>query len=180
MQELAVVIVENRSCWMEVFKKHNKFLPACKVYANTSVNSIQEYNGKLTSLAFWESIKEENILIIQNDSELLRHGLEEFYQWDYVGAPWTFQEHGGNGGLSFRKKSAMIDCIKNVPYIGNVNEDIYFSNALKHLGKKLAPREVCSKFSCEAILKLGTLGAHAIDKWHEPEECKVIRSQYAS
>lgn len=175
---LAVVLIENRFDYEKIWKDHAKFLPDHIRYIDTTVNSVEEYNKRLTSKEFWEDIDEENILIIQHDSALLRSGIEEFYKWDYVGAPWTFQQHGGNGGLSFRKKSAMIECIEKVPYNGIDNEDIYFSNALKTLGKNLAPREACEQFSCEAIFKLGTLGYHAIDKWLSPDQCEQIKNQY--
>jgi hypothetical protein len=153
-------------------------LPPHKYYIFFESHSIPDYNELLTSHAFWDKIDEENILIIQHDTNILRFGIEEFYQYDYVGAPWKFQQHGGNGGLSFRKKSTMLECIEKVPYNGTDNEDVYFSNTLKLLGKNLAPREVCEKFSCETIFKLGTLGYHAIEKYLTSEQCEQIKNQY--
>jgi len=75
---------------------------------------------------------------------LLRTGIEEFYEWDYVGAPWKFQQHGGNGGLSLRNPKAMIEVIKRKPYKPEYgNEDLYICNVLKEMPEfKLAPREV--------------------------------------
>ncbi len=179
MDRLSVVLVESRYCIGEVLKNHHNFLPiGYKLYLNNTVNSISDYNRLLTSFEFWENIKEENVLIIQHDSALLRTGIEEFYKWDYVGAPWEFQQHGGNGGLSFRKKSAMLKCLHEVAPIPELNEDIYFSNALKFLGMNLAPREICSQFSCETIFKLGTLGTHAIEKYLTTDQIKQIKSQY--
>lgn len=177
--KLAVILIENRFDCEEIMNRHLKFLPDnCEAYYNSFVNSIDRYNRLLTNIDFWEQIKEENILVIQHDSALLRTGIEEFYEWDYVGAPWKFQQHGGNGGLSFRKKSAMIECLEKVQYNGGDNEDVYFSNALKLLNKNLAPREVCEKFSCETIFKMGTLGYHAIDKYLSKIERDIILNQY--
>lgn len=175
---LAVVLVENRFEYEPILNRHQSFLPDHNWYIFHEVYSISDYNKLLTSKDFWNKIKEENILIIQHDSMLLKRGIENFYDFDYVGAPWKFQQHGGNGGLSFRKKSAMLECIDKVPYNGTDNEDIYFSNALKLLGKNLASREVCEKFSCETIFKLGTLGYHAIEKHLTLEQCKQIKNQY--
>lgn len=176
---LAVVLIENRFDCSEIMDRHLKYLPEDSVtYISTMVNSVERYNRLLASVDFWKQIKEENILIIQHDSALLKQGITSFYKWDYVGAPWTFQQHGGNGGLSFRKKSAMIECIEKISYNGTDNEDIYFCNALKTLGKNLAPRDVCEMFSCEAIFKLGTLGYHAIEKWLTPDQCEQIKNQY--
>lgn len=177
--KLAVILIENRFDCEEIMNRHLKFLPDnCETYYNSFVNSIDRYNGLFTNIDFWKQIKEENILVIQHDSALLRTGIDEFYEWDYVGAPWIFQQHGGNGGLSFRKKSAMIECLEKIPYNGKDNEDIYFSNALKLLNKKLAPRELCEKFSCETIFKMGTLGYHAIEKYLTEEQCQRIKNQY--
>lgn len=177
---LQIVIVETRYNVDDLIENHLNFLPECHVhhFKTLKINSEKDYNLTLTNPLFWHVIKEENILIIQHDSGLLRTGIEDFYEYDYVGAPWKFQEHGGNGGLSFRKKSAMLECIDKVPYNGIDNEDVYFCNALKFLNKNIAPREVCEKFSCESIFKLGTLGYHAIDKWLLPEECEQIKNQY--
>lgn len=176
---LAVVLIENRFDATKILLDHLFYLPDnSKGYIYDDVKSIYEYNKLLTSVEFWNRFEEENILIIQHDSALLKKGIEEFYEWDYIGAPWKFQQHGGNGGLSFRKKSAMIECINTLPYYDNINEDVYFSNALIILGKKLAPREVCEKFSCETIFKLGTLGYHAIEKYLPEHECNLIKNQY--
>lgn len=123
--ELTVALVENRFNCNEIMSRHTKFLPD-NIHCGFSVDckSVEEYNKLLTSRFFWDQFYTENILIIQHDSALLRTGIEEFYKWDYVGAPWTFQQHGGNGGLSFRKKSAMIECIEKIPYNGIDNEDV--------------------------------------------------------
>lgn len=181
MYKLAVVLIENRFDTTKILLDHLFYLPEnSKGYIFDNIKSIDEYNNLLTSVEFWNRFEEENILIIQHDSALLKKGIEEFYEWDYVGAPWKFQQHGGNGGLSFRKKSAMIECVNRVPYINtpNNNEDIYFSNALTILNKKLAPREICEKFSCETIFKMETMGYHAIDRYLSEYECNLIKNQY--
>lgn len=146
-----------------------------------SALSADGYNNLLTSAEFWEAMPYDKVLIFQHDSRLLRKGIEEFLEWDYVGAPWTFSAHGGNGGLSLRRKEAMLVIIENEPYKGasvDGNEDVYFCNWMKKLMMNLAPRNVCGHFSCEAIFKLGTLGFHAIDKYLSKEECEEIMNQY--
>ena len=146
------------------------------------------YNEILTSSWFWKSLTYDKILIFQHDSRMLREGIEEFLEYDYVGAPWGFQMHGGNGGFSLRSKQAMIDIIENsrpYPYRfpEDGNEDVWFCNQMKRNEKisqkwKLAPREVCQLFSVESIYHLGTLGYHAIDKYLTPLEIMLIESQY--
>lgn len=141
------------------------------------------YNNMLLNKWFWDKIDSENILIYQQDSFLFREGIEEFYEYDYIGAPWmehqTDNEFGvGNGGFSFRKKSKILKCLetinpKNIElssdtlnYMRNVNlqnppEDVYFSKAMieYNIGK-VANREVASKFSEERIASENSLGGH--------------------
>lgn len=143
------------------------------------IMSIADYNHTMTDITFWEAIDADKILVFQHDSALLREGIDEFLEWDWVGAPWKFQEKGGNGGLSLRDRVKMIELLKIKPYNPNRdgNEDIFYSNNLHLVGGRVAPREVCRKFSCESIFELGTLGFHAIDSWLTPEQCKQIRNQ---
>ena len=178
---LAVIIVENRKENLQKIRdNHFDFLPVnSTLYINDKVKSIAEYNALLTSAKFWNNIEEEHVLIIQHDSALLRKGLDEFAEYDYIGAPWKFEPKVGNGSLSMRKKSAMLKVINEVPYNGTDNEDIYFAWGCKKLCLNIAPIEVAEKFSCETIFKLGTLGYHAIDKWLTEYECKQIKTQYA-
>lgn len=180
------IIIENRLSINEIEEvamKHFKHLNRHWDfrYIKTKVRSLADYNQLLTSPVFWDNIKYEKVLIFQHDSELLRSGIEEFLQYDYIGAPWKFQEHGGNGGLSLRTVEVMREVTKKFPYNASLGyEDVYFSNHVKQVGGNLAPREACSKFSCETIFQLGTLGAHAIDKYLSPEECIQIRAQYGN
>lgn len=203
--ELAAVIVETRPLvnLKDVIENHLKFLPEYTklyVFGSKDVDLLLSqsdfkyefhdiggklsewgYNLLLTSKQFWESINEENILIFQHDSEILRPGIEEFYDFSYVGAPWKFCSHGGNGGLSFRKRSKMIRMIEtNNPYdqAKNGNEDIWFSNIIPETRSK-SNRDACKKFSCETIFQPGTFGCHAIDKHLSKEQCEQIRKQYS-
>lgn len=195
------VIVETRNLYnlVEIIENHMKYLPddwgltifhsslneqvlknnfIGVKFVNLLVDTIDNmhYNKLLTSVSFWEEVPYDKVLVFQSDSMLLRKGVEDFLEWDYVGGPWKFQIHGGNGGLSLRSKKAMIDVINSVDYDKSIhgNEDVYYSNFIEGV----APREVCEKFSCETIFKLGTLGYHAIDKWLTEEECSQIKTQY--
>lgn len=178
------IIIENRlglDQIRDVAMKHFEFLDNTWDFRllKTKVRTLAEYNQLLTSPKFWESIKYERVLIFQHDSELLRKGIDSFLEYDYIGAPWKFQDKGGNGGLSLRNPEVMFEVTKAFPYNPGLGyEDVYFSNHIEKVGGNLAPREVCSEFSCETIFKLGTLGAHAIDKYFTKEECEQIRNQY--
>lgn len=94
------------------------------------------YSKLLASKWFYSYIRTEIFLIFQTDSlinENKKHYIQEYLEYDYVGAPWL-DGHVGNGGFSIRKKSKMLSIIDNIPYKERVYEDKYFSN-YKHLHK---------------------------------------------
>jgi hypothetical protein len=148
------------------------------------IDSLFDYNRLMTSLFFWKKLNCDKVLIFQSDSGLLRKGIEEFEEYDWVGAPWSNSGwskgepwvDGSNGGLSLRSVNKMIECIEKYPYNG-LNEDGYFSILVKNIGGKTS-REINYKFSVESEYKLGTLGYHAIEKWLTEEEVMKIKNQY--
>lgn len=140
--------------------------------------TVHGYNELLKSVKFWDSLPYDKVLIFQTDSKLLRSGIEEFLEYDYVGAAWIFQQHGGNGGLSLRNASVMKSICKLNTFTHR-NEDVLFCNYMKENNfGKLAPRDVCKKFSIETIYGLGSLGVHAINKYLSERQCEIILNQY--
>ena len=200
MHELAAVIVDTRRLSLyQVITEHLFYLPKyTKLYIFSSednrhlqemlncefhvveVNDIRGYNKLLKSKNFWNKIKEENVLIFQEDSRLLREGIEDFYEYDYIGATWDFYPFVGNGGLSFRHKSAMLKVLEICNPENDINEDVYFSWGCNVLKLNLAPVNVANKFSCETQFHLGTLGYHAIEKYLPLEQVNEIKNQYES
>ena len=146
----------------------------------TPKSYLHDYNFLFASVDFYDKLLEyDRILVCHQDSGLLRAGIEEFMEWDYVGAPWKFQTHGGNGGLSLRNPEMMRYISLRFPYSRSQgNEDVYFSNIMhrEQLGR-LAPPEVCKRFSVEAIYQLGTLGYHNV-AGHLPGQAHEIYNQY--
>jgi len=146
-------------------------------FIEVNVNSIDDYNNLLKSVSFWETFTEDRVLIFQRDSRLLRKGIEDFYEYDYIGASWHFAPFVGNGGLSLRNPKAMIDCLNKISITTN-NEDIYFGFSIPLLGYKVAPIHIANKFSVETKFYLGSFGYHAIEKWLNKNECEQIKNQY--
>lgn len=197
------VIVETRNVNIEsVINRHMKYLPEweCTVFGWNNFSNIKlsnfdchinylnlwqnihtskEYNELLTNVEFWKLIPYDKILMFQSDSGILKEGIDQFLKWDWVGAPWTFQQFGGNGGLSIRSKEIMLEITKRFKYNYDCNEDVFFCNQMAgHRIGKLAPRSICEQFSVEAIYKLGTFGYHSIDKHCTASQCEKIYSQY--
>lgn len=182
--KFGAAIIDSRQVSNEVFERHLKFLPESTRAFHGALyfhESIAGYNKTLTDIRFWESLPFDKVLIFQQDSGLLREGIEEFYEYDFVGAPlYHIPFPCMNGGLSIRDRQAMISCIKDTPYNPNIhgNEDIYFCKQLQKIGGKLPTKEKARLFSVETIYGLGSLGYHAIEKWHTPEKCETILNQY--
>ena len=82
--------------------------------------NVDDYNTLVTSLDFWKNIvTTDRVLLYQTDSWIChnsKYKIEDYFQYDYVGAPWTkFQkEYGnyvGNCGFSLIKVSSMINLL---------------------------------------------------------------------
>jgi len=145
--------------------------------------AIDQYNAVMTSAAFWNIMPHDNVLIFQTDTILFSgEGLDRFLEYDYVGAPWygacpmcfTIHESGGrvcghlkgqsalhamapqlvgNGGLSFRKRSAMLRVLDRFVF-GKTpasDEDVFFSLALKELGGRVPSMHDAETFSIEEL-----------------------------
>jgi len=193
----ACILVETRELDIPRIKeRHMKYLPGWEfigVCSNNNkrlfkdditlicneIRTISDYNILMTDYRLYECfLGYDRILICQHDSGLLKEGIDEFLEWDWVGAPWSFQTFGGNGGLSLRNPQACYEICKSHSWTG-CNEDIFFCEVMSKSQKyRPAPREVCERFSVEAVFKLGTLGYHAIDKWLEDYEIDQILEQY--
>lgn len=123
--------------------------------------SAIEYNNLLKSPTFWDKIDRENILIFQTDSTLVKFGIDKFISYIYIGAPWIRFREGkivGNGGLSFRKKSKMIEISENYKNDDITMEDIYFCKYLKD--EDLPDIGVAKQFSVEDVEYDDPLGLH--------------------
>ncbi len=190
----ALILVETRDIGFDPIKKHLPYLDGFEVIVfcseqneylfkkyntiYTNVNSLSQYNQLLTSYNFWKLFDYEKVLICQHDSGLLKKGIEDFYEWDYVGAPWWFQEWGANGGLSLRTVKVMQNITKHNNWTG-VNEDVFFCHVMYYSNfYRLAPLGVCRKFAVESIFELGTLGYHGIGEHLQDGEINKIINQY--
>jgi hypothetical protein len=83
--------------------------------------------------------------------------INEFIEYDYVGAPWS-NRSVGNGGLSLRRKSKMLEII-SIFGPKSQNEDVYFS--LQRRVKLNKPNfEKAKSFSVESVFFKTPFGVH--------------------
>jgi len=185
MKYAAIIIDDRQEIAKEAIERHRPFIPkGWPIFTidNSSTKTASGYNSLLTDGDFWvELIRYEKVLIFQHDSGLLRHGIEEFLEYDFIGAPIENIPGCMNGGLSIRNPEKMYEVCKYLPYLGmNIhgNEDIYFCNELMFYRANLPTKELAQKFSVETIFGLGSLGYHAIDKYMTKNELNLIMTQY--
>jgi hypothetical protein len=132
-------------------------------FVNTGVKDFSkiEYNQYIKSNEFWNLVKGEKILTFQTDTLLLRNGVDEFIEYDYIGAPWTKPKENrfvGNGGLSLRTKKTMLDISENHKDYEPRWEDIFFVKWLED--NHLPDIETAMRFSVENIFHPRPFGLH--------------------
>ncbi len=153
--------------------------------------TIKDYSNYMIDPFIYELIPTETFLIFQLDtliSAKYKDTIYDFIKYDYVGAPWRgngifvrdennvmpIQLLVGNGGLSLRKKSVMLDIIKNdvtnFRFEDGILEDLFFSK----YAKKKPSVEEAKLFSVETLFSEKSFGIHACYKWVSYEElCKI-------
>jgi hypothetical protein len=142
-----------------------------------------QYNILLTSIDFWDLFTGNKILIYQEDSFIFKNNIEEFIEWDFIGAPWPKNTNDtpncvGNGGISLRTKQIMKDVIKKISIkntnvnestkiymkennLTNCPEDVYFSlNMQKFNIGKVADFDTAFKFSTESLNNPNSFAGH--------------------
>jgi hypothetical protein len=187
MKFCAIIVDDRESVAKEAIERHKPYLPAKTEifhvrppYASGiySLKSARDYNSVLTNPAFWSGCRYDRVLIFQHDSGLLRQGIEEFLEWDYIGAPIKHMAGYMNGGLSIRNPKLMHLICNEFPYNGQINEDCYFVEHLRKMGANIPDLETAKKFSVETIFNMGSLGYHAMDKYLTIDEINLIMTQY--
>ena len=161
------------------FKEHKHRITIHQL--NIENFSYKEYSNFMLEPLIYELIPTETFLTFQLDtliSAKYKDYIYDFIQYDYVGAPWGHSVgHGhelvGNGGLSLRKKSIILNIIKND--ITNTryedNEDMFYSN--KIINNKPSV-DVAKLFCVETYFSDKSFGIHAPYKHLLPDElCKI-------
>lgn len=128
------------------------------------------YSDYKASLAFWQQLPSETVLLFEPDSVLRRRGIDEFLEYDYIGAPWVWALNRtnaaegpvGNGGLSLRKRSAMLRILERhgADRQRGTPEDQFFSRWLYRDGHRMPSLEAAGAFSTETLFHPNSLGLH--------------------
>jgi hypothetical protein len=104
---------------------------------NMTTGSQEEISRFLTTLWLYETVLQpaEFLLVFQTDSMLCansRQSINEWLEYDWVGAPWNPNgKWGGNGGLSLRKVKPIIEILRNqVREPNTIPEDVWLAERL--------------------------------------------------
>jgi hypothetical protein len=143
--------------------------------------SATEYNSMFKTISFWDRVNAENILVFQTDTVLCSNSkttIDDFMTYPYIGCAYTDQEHGSNsqwnsrnqndkfygvGGLSFRKKSFMINCIRQNAN-NNAPEDCFFSNCVHKMDTRPKSALDIGKFCTQDSYFADSFGAHKVNE----------------
>lgn len=89
--------------------------------------------------------------------------IDDYLQYDWVGAPWwDGSRYGGNGGLSLRRVSSMIQILEHQQRENHTEpEDVWLTERLGHLPEsRTANGTESMKFSVESIWYDEPMGYH--------------------
>ncbi|KAH8653403.1 hypothetical protein BX600DRAFT_515679 [Xylariales sp. PMI_506] len=125
--------------------------------SNMSTAGQEMISRFLTTLWIYETVLQpaEWLLVFQTDSMLCansRQNINDYLDYDWIGAPWNpHGRYGGNGGLSLRRVSAMIEILRDqIRVDGSEPEDVWLAERLAHRpGAKMANGSVSLTFSGE-------------------------------
>jgi hypothetical protein len=140
----------------------------------------------LASKWFWNQLEPaEYMLNFQTDSILCANSgrqVEDFFDYDFVGAwhPWVPGAY--NGGLSLRNVALAQKVVSMYNISDDVKEgtkdgwyeDVWFCNKMKGLGGRFPTEEVASEFSVDIIWGERPLGFHGINKTVQIERAEQI------
>ena len=149
--------------------------------------NIKEYSNYMLEPLIYELIPTETFLTFQLDtliSAKYKDYIYDFVEYDYVGAPWRegifnritdkMDVLVGNGGLSLRKKTAMLNIIKNdianSRYENDIYEDVFFSKNIKNKPSV----ENAKLFSVETLFSEKSFGIHkCYEHLQHNELCRI-------
>ena len=130
------------------------------------------YSALLKRPEFYERfIDFSHILIYQTDALIYRKISDQYFQYDYIGAPWTQSNQcaktcAGNGGFSLRNVRTMIrvcEPFRKTPFnlIHRGNEDIFFCNTNMNFPKEING-ELHLAFAVERVFYDKPIGSHQL------------------
>jgi hypothetical protein len=182
----------NNKSFIENIISDNSFLnrKVRLVSLNVDNLTINDYNKVMFSDFYYDNIDSEVFLVFQIDtllSDIYSKNIDLFLHYDYVGAPWRELNLVGNGGLSLRKKSKMIELLKNGGYKsengGYHYEDRFFTNTCGNNSESqivlnMPSVDLAKCFSVETFFYDKSVGFHKPWNYLNVEELNVLKTHF--
>ncbi|KAG5456862.1 MAG: hypothetical protein BJ554DRAFT_3271, partial [Olpidium bornovanus] len=155
--------------------------------AHTHTHTQQISSGVsqfLTDPWFWNSIKEEHVMIFQLDAILCSNrdrNVDDYLHYDFIGGPFRHGSVHYNGGLSLRRRSKVLAALaahdlSTKVWAGDF-EDQWFSRTLAGMpGACLPSPRVAGEFSVDLEWYPAPLGGHQVWRWHPPEKLREFEA----
>jgi hypothetical protein len=138
-----------------------------------------EYNYLLQSSEFYEALPSENLLMMEMDAYLRKPIPDTIFGYDYVAAPYAWDESMSGGGLSFRKRSKMLEICSRYN-IFEPGQDIYACKGMKAIGASVPSFEESMEYFCELCLYEDPIGLHQWWTFFFPNQTEGVRLGYFS
>jgi len=155
---------------------------------------LGEYLGLSKFLAsewFWSQMgSAEYMLNFQSDSILCANSgrkVEDFFDYDFVGAyhPWVSGAY--NGGLSLRNVAMARRVIELYDISDDVEagtkdglyEDVWFCNKMKDMDARFPSEETASEFAIDMIYSERPLGIHGLNRENREQQEQKKKELYA-
>lgn len=128
--------------------------PEIKCIIVEKIKTWEDYNYFLLK-EYDQYINTQFLLTIHDDGFVLNPSLwlDEFLEYDFVGAMWPWDCLCCNGGFSLRSKKLLHIAAKYCPYHHGINEDLIIACRERDLflshGIKFPPLNLAAKFSIE-------------------------------
>jgi len=125
-----------------------------------NVDSLETYSHFFIK-KLHEYVDTDFVLVIQYDGFILNPEAwtDDFLTYDYIGAPWWYEDENnvGNGGFSLRSKK-LLHILYHDEYITEHHPEDHhiartYGEYLRSKGVVFAPEYVASRFSIEGCLK---------------------------
>lgn len=137
-------------------------------------------NLYLTRPWLWEQLAPaKHVLVFQTDAMLCGNShrtMDDFLQWDFIGAPLHTSWHVYNGGLSLRNRTMMMEILQEASWEEEVKsgawdkggEDVWFSDKMGKRGGRTPDFKQALQFACQHDWHISEekepLGYHKVHK----------------
>lgn len=147
-------------------------------FAEIATDSARQHiaNAFAYNHSFWNATPEDiqYFWLIQDDTAICSTNspwcIQDFLEWDYLGAEWKdfANVSYGNGAFSLRSRRLQVECSEpgyfkahDTPRVVS-SEDYYFSVCLRNpvMHFRVAPLSVVRHFASERPMYIGSLGWH--------------------